>query len=108
MVDAPPSDVLLRFRRHKIALGAEVRKICHVVLLLDYQKDWHQLVWRDSSKEPLVNYRMTRSTFGVSALSFKVSTVVQQNEMDNVEEYPHTVLESFHVQGSSQKIFPEC
>ena len=30
-------------------------------------RDFHRFVWRNNPKDPLLDYRMTRITFGVSA-----------------------------------------
>ena len=90
-VHAPLVDVLLRFRRHKIALVADVSKMYRAVLLPDYQRDLHRFVWRDSPDEPLVDYRMKRLTFGVSASSFAANMAVRQNALNHAKEYPHDV-----------------
>ena len=79
---------------------ADVSKMHPAVLFPDYQKDLHRFVWKDSPKEPLVDYRMKRLKFGVLASSFMVNMAVQQNVLENIEEYPHVskaVLESFYV-----------
>ena len=78
---------------------ADIREMYHAVLLLDYQKDLHCFVWRDSPKEPLIEYHIKRLTFGVLALLLVANMEVQQNGLDNTKEYPHmskAVLESFY------------
>ena len=93
-------DVLLRFRRHRIALTTDVSRMYPAVLLPADQRDLHRFVWRRESTEPLVDYRMTRLTFGVSASSFAANMAVRQNALDNVHTYPQaaqTVLDSFYV-----------
>ncbi len=52
---SPIIDVLLRFRTHRIA-----------VELITADRDFHCFVWRNNPKDPLLDYRMTRITFGVS------------------------------------------
>ena len=64
---SPLLDVLLCFRMHK---EADVSKMYQAVGLIDCDKDLHRFVWRSHPDDSLVDYRMTRVTFGVSASSF--------------------------------------
>ena len=93
-------DVLLRFRRHRVALTTDVSRMYRAVLLPAHQWDLHRFVWRRKPCEPLVDYRRTRLTFGVSASSFAANMAVKQNALDNAQTYPQatqSVLESFYV-----------
>ena len=47
MVAASLIDVLLRFRRHKIAMTTDVGKLYRAVLLTEEQRDVHCFLWRD-------------------------------------------------------------
>ena len=90
------ADLLLRFRLHRIALITDVSKMYHAVKLADSDKDLHRFVWRSSPDEPLLEYRMTRVTFGVSAANMSV----RQNALDLAELYlmaAKAVLENFYV-----------
>ena len=63
-------------------------------------RDLHRFVWRSNSTEPLVDYRMTRVTFGVSASAFAANMSVKQNAIDHAAEYPqaaNVVQTSFYV-----------
>ena len=93
-------DVLLRFRMYPVALTADVSKMYRAVELIDADKDLHRFVWRSDSKDALVDYRMTRVTFGVSASSFAANMSVKQNAKDHSLEYPEAaevVDNSFYV-----------
>ncbi len=56
--------------------------------LVPPDRDLHRFVWRRNPDEPLLDYRMTRVTFGVSASSFIANMVVKQNALDFALEYP--------------------
>ena len=58
------------------------------VELVDDDKDFHRFVWRSSTKDCLIDYRMTRVTFGVSASSFAANMAVKQNAINHCLEYP--------------------
>ena len=81
-------DVLLRFCWHPVALVSDVSKMYRAVELVDDDKDFHRFVWRSSTKDCLIDYRMTRVTFGVSASSFAANMAVKQNAINHSLEYP--------------------
>ncbi len=63
-------------------------------------RDLHRFVWRSKPEDTLVDYRMTRITFGVSASSFAANMSVKQNAIDYATEYPQAakiVETSFYV-----------
>ena len=70
------------------------------IRLSDTDKDLHRFVWRSSPTAPLLDFRMTRVTFGVSSSSFVANMCVKQNALDFGMEYPNAakvVNESFYV-----------
>ena len=87
-VHPPFSEVLLRFRMHRIGLTADVDKMYRVVELAMADRDLHRFVWMSSPGEVLKDYRMTRLTFGVSASSFAANMAVKRNAMDLCHKYP--------------------
>ena len=58
-------DLLLRFRWFRVALTTDVSKMYRCIELVSSDRDFHRFVWRSDSALPLVDYRMTRLTFGV-------------------------------------------
>ena len=81
-VHPPLINVLLHFRYHHVGLSADVSKMHRAVKLAPEDKDLHRFVWREALTKPLVDYRMTRITFGVSASSFAANMSVKQNALD--------------------------
>ncbi len=51
-------------------------------------RDLHRFVWRNNPNLPLLDYRMTRVTFGVSASSFAANMAVKQNAVEHAVEFP--------------------
>ena len=93
-------DVLLRFRFYRFALTTDVSKMYRAVKLSHSDKDYHRFVWRRSQNDPILDYRMTRITFGVSASSFAANMAVKQNALEFAVEFPlaaKAVCESFYV-----------
>ena len=70
------------------------------IRLTDIDKDFHRFVWRSSPTAPLLDFRMTQVTFGVSSSSFIANMCVKQNALDFGLEHPNAakvVNESFYV-----------
>ena len=55
------TDVLIRFRMHRIALVADVSRMYRAIELVDHDRDFHRFVWRNNPSAPLMDYRMTRT-----------------------------------------------
>ena len=91
-IHPPLIAVLLRFRLHRVALTADVSKMYRAVELVESDRDYHRFVWRRNPDEPLVDYRMRRVTFGVSASSFAANMAVKQNSIDFAAKYPHAAI----------------
>ena len=93
-------DVLLRFRRYRVALTTDVSKMYRCVELVPSDRDLHRFVWRSDPAQPLQDYRMTRLTFGVSASCFAANMAVKQNAIDHALDYPQAfraVEQNFYV-----------
>ena len=100
MVHSSLVDVLLWFRRHKVALTTDVSRMYREVLLSKSQHDLHRFVWREDSERPLVDFRMTRLSFGASASSFAANMAMKPNALENVDtdhNAVQAVLNSFYV-----------
>ena len=60
-------------------------------------------MWREDLEHPVIDYRMTRLTFGVSASSFTANMALRQNALEHLESYPQavrTALKSFYIDDS--------
>ncbi len=68
--------------------------------LVPPDRDLHRFVWRRNPDDPLLDYRMTTVTFGVSASSFVANMAIKQNALDFAKEYPQAaevINKSFYV-----------
>ena len=93
-------DVLLRFRLNKVALTTDVSKMYRAIELTETDRDLHRFVWRSNQSDNIIDYRMKRVTFGVSASSFAANMSMKQNASDWTHEYPlaaKAVEQSFYV-----------
>ena len=80
--------ILLRLRLPSIALTADISKMYRAVHLDPKDRDLHRFVWRAQPDGPLVDYRMTRVTFGVSSSPYMAIKALQQTAHDFGHQYP--------------------
>ena len=96
-LQATLSDILIRFRKHPVALNADISKMYREVQLSVPDRDLHRFVWRENTDSELLDYRMTRVTFGVSASPFLAVRTLHQTADDHGEGYPEATQ---HIRGS--------
>lgn len=79
--------VINRFRRHTIAMTADVSKMYRQIGLNMDELDYHRFLHKDEAGE-ITDYRMTRLTFGVTSSPFLATQVLRQLAQDYQHEYP--------------------
>lgn len=70
------------------------------VSLAPEDRDHHRFLWRDKLTDPVVNYRMTRVTFGIASAAFLATNSVLHVAEENESELPFAskaMKESFYV-----------
>ena len=99
-VHPPLNDVLIRFRKHPYVLTTDVSKMYCVVTLTPEDRDFHRFLWRDKDTDPVVDYQMTRVTFGIASAAFLSTNSLLCLAKENESELPlaaKAVKESFYV-----------
>ena len=86
------------FRFTRIPLSADVAKIYPQVALDCPDKDFHRILWRDTSADILKHYHMKRVTWGVASSAFHSTRCLQEvaNRSTN-EMVKDSLKKSFHV-----------
>ena len=54
----------------KMALSGDIAKMYRQIALDEDDKDFHRILWRDSTQEPIKHLRMTRVTYCIASSSF--------------------------------------
>lgn len=93
------SDVLLRFRSHKIAFSADISKMFREIWLHPEDRDLHRFFMRDGDGR-LAEFRMTRLTFGVKTSPYIATQVLRQLADNHQETHPlaaKAIREVFYV-----------
>ncbi len=99
-VHSPLNDVLIRFRRYPYVLTTDVSKMYRAVGLAAEDRDYHRFLWRENPTDSVLDYRMTRVTFGIASAAFLATNSVSRLAEENQARFPlaaKAVKESFYV-----------
>ena len=92
--------IILKFRLYPIAITADVSKMYREVELSVPDRDFHRFLWRSTPDGVILEYRMTRVTFGVSASPYLAVRTLQQTAEDHGQGQPEAaqhIRSSFYV-----------
>lgn len=81
-------DLVVRFRRGKVALSADVKKMFRQVRIAPEQLDYQRILWREGPDRPLLEYQLTVVTYGLKCSPYISVKAMQQNGKDHATEYP--------------------
>lgn len=93
------SNLLIRFRRHPIALSADISQMFREILLAPEDRDLHRFLTFDDEGR-VVDMRMKRVTFGITSSPFLATRTLRRIAKDNCLQYPEAadiVQEGFYV-----------
>ena len=74
--------ILIRFRKHRVAISADIGKMYREVLLSQPDRQLHRFLWRAQPDQPLETYCMNRVTFGVRSSPYLAVRALQQTAED--------------------------
>lgn len=93
------SNILIRFRRHTIALTADISQMFREIQLAPGDRDLHRYLAFNEEGQ-VVDMRMKRLTFGVTSSPFLATQTLRQNATDNKHQFPEAaeiVFQDFYV-----------
>ncbi len=93
------TDIILRFRLHKIAFSADIGKMFREIVLHPKERDLHRFLHRDKCGQ-IRDFRMKRLTFGVKSSPFLATKVIRHLAESSHESHPqasNAILNSFYV-----------
>ena len=94
------TETLLRFRSYTVGVSADISKMYREVELAEEDRDLHRFLWREKIGDPVLDYRMTRVTFGINSSPWLAIRTLNQIAADHGSEDPevqHHIRESFYV-----------
>ncbi|XP_054085783.1 uncharacterized protein LOC128921654 [Zeugodacus cucurbitae] len=100
------SSILLRFRRYRVAITADIEKMLRQVLVAPEHRDYQRIIWRESPDDDIQVYRLKTITYGMACSPYNAVRTLQQCARDNSTVVPNTqqaalartaILTSFYV-----------
>ncbi|XP_055850678.1 uncharacterized protein LOC129915223 [Episyrphus balteatus] len=93
-------EIIMRFRRHRIAICADIKKMFNQVRLNKEQWDLQRIFWRENRYEQLKEYWLTVVTFGLtSSAHLAVRSVLQaaKEAQHNYPEAANAIKNDFYI-----------
>ncbi len=81
-------EVLLRFRRDRIAVAADIEKMFHRITMPPKDRDYHRFLWRNSPNEPITVYRWVSHVFGNAGSPCVAISTVKTHAGLTRDKYP--------------------
>lgn len=82
------ADILLRWRRHRFVLAANVEKMYPQILVHEEDRDLQRIVWRHQEKDEVTDYRLNTVTYGLACAPFLAMRTLRQLADDEGERHP--------------------
>ncbi|XP_044753563.1 uncharacterized protein LOC123312983 [Coccinella septempunctata] len=93
-------DILIRWRKHKIAITADIEKMYRQVKLDRENQPLHSILWRNTKDEPIQTYELTTVTYGTAPAAYLAIRTMRQLATDEKKNHPlaaEIVLRDFYV-----------
>ncbi|XP_062713817.1 uncharacterized protein LOC115255489 [Aedes albopictus] len=81
-------DIVIRLRRHKVVLLADIEKMYRQVEIHPDDRPLQRVLWRFNKSDPITKYEMTRVTYGLSPSSFLATRTLLQLAEDEGDSFP--------------------
>ncbi|XP_049300118.1 uncharacterized protein LOC125772715 [Anopheles funestus] len=92
--------IILRFRKHAVALVADVEKMYRQILHCAKDRKLLRIRYREHVTDPISTYELQTVTYGTASAPFLATRTLQQIAHDHKNEYPKAVdpvLHDFYV-----------
>lgn len=84
-------EILMRFRRHRIAVSADIKKMFRQVKLAPEQWNLQRIFWRRNQNEPLKEYLLVTVIYGLAASPYLAIKSMLNGATDCENQYPSAV-----------------
>lgn len=82
------SSILLRWRKYKIAISADVEKMYRQIWVRPAHQDYQRIVWRETADLPVQHYRLKTVTYGTASAPYMAVRTMQQLADDERQMFP--------------------
>ncbi|XP_055910470.1 uncharacterized protein LOC129944834 [Eupeodes corollae] len=91
---------LVKFRKLKIAVKADIAKMYRQILVNANDVHFQRIVWRNNVSEEPRDYQLQTVTYGTASASFLATRVLKQIGINNIARYPRasdSLINDFYV-----------
>ncbi|GBM66234.1 hypothetical protein AVEN_27917-1 [Araneus ventricosus] len=79
---------MLRFRKHKFAFVADIKKMYRMILIDPNQRDLLRILFKAEVNDPVKVYKLCTVTYGTTSAPFLATRTVQQLAKDEEKDFP--------------------
>jgi hypothetical protein len=80
--------IITRFRKHPIAITADIEKMYRMILIAPTQRDCLRILWKSEKDEPVAVYKLNTVTYGTTSAPFLATRTLKQIAIDNRDNFP--------------------
>lgn len=80
--------IILRFRKHKYVLTADISKMYRMVIVNSDQRRFQRIFWRDDPANDLKCYELSTVTYGMASAPYLATRCLYQLAVENEKLYP--------------------
>ncbi|XP_045541461.1 uncharacterized protein LOC123722953 [Papilio machaon] len=84
--------LVTRWRQHKYCLVADIQQMYRQILISKQDTDYQRILWRESSEDPIREYRLLTVTYGSSCAPYLAIRTLHQLAEDERGEFPEAEL----------------
>lgn len=82
------ADIILNFRRYKIAVTADLIKMYRQIFVIPEHRRFQHIFWRATTEEAIKKYELNTITYGTASAPFQANRVVKQLCIDEGAAFP--------------------
>lgn len=82
------SDILLRWRWHRIVVAADIEKMYRQILVHEDDRDLQRIVWRNDNNVEIAEFKLNTVTYGLACAPFLALRSLQQLARDEAGRFP--------------------
>lgn len=94
------TSLLIKWRKHRIVFTADIEKMYRQILIHEDHTELQRIVWRDSPKEKIKEYKLLTVTYGTASAPYLAIRTLQQLAKDEANAHPvasEIIMNDFYV-----------
>lgn len=84
-------DIILRFRRHKTAISADIKKMYRQIGVVEKQWNLQRIFWRRDKSQPLKEYQIITVIYGLKSSPYLAVQSMLTGAHEMLSQYPEAV-----------------